>query len=201
MYRYILYSFIFFTASGCSTLVEHTSVQPGGWENNQLEKQNIRAWTVVGRLGVTTEYQSGTLDLFWKQFKNSYTIRMIAPFGQGTILIKGNKNGVHVRTKDGEHYSDSPDDFIASQLGVPLPLEGLRSWLRGLPMKAATMENPRWDDKGHLYKIVQDGWNVEMSRYKKVDQHTVPHTFHLDRDDQPELAIKMVIRRWKIDPV
>ena len=65
-------------------------------------------------------------------------------------------------------------------------------------MKNKPIIKQSWDEQGHLYKLVQDDWNIEMANYKKVGNHLLPHDFFLSRDDRPELAIRLLIKRWQI---
>jgi outer membrane lipoprotein LolB len=182
----------------CSSLPELTTTEPVDWPDTLEHRQQISSWKIQGKLGVQTEDNGGSLDLFWNQAVENYSIRLIAPMGQGTILIRGHAQGVHVKTADGEQYAEDADALLASNLGVNMPVKGLRDWLRGVPMKDKTIVRQSWDKNGQLYKLVQDGWNVEMSNYKKVGEHQLPHDFFLGRDDRPELGIRLLIRRWTI---
>ncbi len=171
---------------------------PMNWKDTVKHKQQIDSWKILGRLGVQTEDNGGSLDLFWDQKDESYSIRLIAPMGQGTILIKGNPQGALIKTADGEQYEKNVEAFLASSVGIKVPVMGLRDWLRGLPMKNKPIVTQSWDQQGHLHKLVQNGWNVEMSNYKSVGEHQLPHNFFLSRDDRPELGIRLLIRQWKL---
>jgi len=184
--------------TACSTLPELTTTTPVNWHDTLEQRQQIGSWKIQGRLGVQTEDDGGSLDLFWTQKNESYNIRLIAPMGQGTILIYGNAQGVRIRTAEGEQYSEDADALLASSLGVKVPVTGMRYWLRGLPMKNKTIVKQSWNMQGQLYKLVQDDWNVKMSNYKKVGKHQLPHDFSLSRDDRPELGIRLLIRRWTL---
>ena len=187
------------TLLSCSTLTKTTTQAPAHWQETLQHRKQIVAWKIQGKLGIQTEDNGGSLDLFWNQQRDVYQIRMIAPMGQGAVLIRGNAQGVYVKTADGtEQYSDDADVLLASSLGVDIPLAGLRDWLRGLPAKGQPASLQRWDDKGQLVKLVQNNWNIEMSDYRKVVEHKLPHSFHFGRDDRPELSIRLLIRQWKL---
>lgn len=185
----------------CSYLPELTSVMPDNWHDTVASRQQVTSWKIQGRLGVQTEDDGGSLDLFWDQKGENYSIRLIAPMGQGTILINGNAQGVRIKTAEGEQYDENADALLASSLGIKIPVTGLRDWLRGLPMNNKPIVKQRWDEQGHLYQLVQDDWNIEMSDYKKVGDHQLPHGFFLSRDDRPELAIRVLIRQWTLSEV
>jgi len=200
VYRNTLVFLCLAIIAGCSTLPELTAEKPGNWDESSEHREKISSWKLIAKLGVQTEDNGGSMDLFWTQKGETYNIRLIAPFGQGTTLIKGNANGVYVRTAEGEHYSNNPDELFAAQFGINMPVNNLRHWLRGLPVAGHAAQNLRWDENGQLYKLVQDGWNVEMSSYRKVQGYLLPHKFYLDRDDRPELGIRLLVRQWTLDP-
>ena len=182
----------------CSYLPKTTSQIPDNWSQTVAQRQQILSWKLSGRLAMQTENNGGSLDLFWSQQDDIYKIRLIAAMGQGAILIKGNAHGVTLRTNEGEAYAENADELLASNLGVSLPISGLHDWLRGVPVSSRPAQKQLWNEQGQLYKLVQDGWNIEMSDYKKVGKHILPHAFYLDRDDQPELGIRLVIRQWTL---
>ena len=186
------------TQFSCSYLSKATSQSPDNWLQTVAQRQQLSSWKLTGRLGMQTENNGGSLDLFWNQQNDVYKIRLIAAMGQGTILIQGDALGVMLRTNEGESYAENADELLASSLGVSVPLSGLHDWLRGVPAADRPVQKQLWDDHGQLHKLVQDGWNIEMSAYKKVGKHSLPHVFHLDRDDQPELEIRLMIRQWTL---
>jgi outer membrane lipoprotein LolB len=196
--RHVLILLLPVVLVSCTYLPELTTTMPGNWRDTVAHRQQISSWKIQGKLGVQTEDNGGSLDLFWNQKGESYNIRLIAPMGQDTILIKGNAQGVHIKTSDGEQYAEDADALMASSLGIKIPVTGLRDWLRGSPMKNKTIVKQSWNKQGQLYKLVQDGWNVEMSNYKKVGDYQLPHDFFLGRDDRPELGIRLLIRRWTL---
>jgi outer membrane lipoprotein LolB len=182
----------------CSYLPKTTSQMPENWLQTVAQRQQLASWKLTGRLGIQTESNGGSLDLFWNQQNEAYKIRLIAAMGQGTILIKGDAHGVMLRTDEGVTYADNADELLTSSLGVSVPLSGLHDWLRGVPVADRPVQKQLWDEQGQLYKLVQDGWTIEMSAYKKVGEYILPHDFYLSRKDQPELGIRLVIQQWTL---
>jgi outer membrane lipoprotein LolB len=183
----------------CSTLTKTTIQAPVNWQETLQNKEQILSWKIQGKLGVQTEDNGGSLDLFWNQQGDDYQIRVIAPMGQGAVLIRGDSRGVYVKTADGkEQYSDDANALLASELGVSLPLAGLRDWIRGMPAKGQVVASQEWNEKGQLVKLVQNNWHIEMSAYREVAGHILPNSFHFGRDDRPELSIRLLVRQWKL---
>lgn len=190
-----------FLIAGCSaTLPEITAVQPVDWEITAEQKNKIKQWDIKGRLGIQTKDNGGTFDLFWNQGKDKYTIRLIAPLGQGALTIEGDSGSVSVRDSQGlTHYADNSDLLIKQNLGVDLPVTSLRQWLIGLPDTKLTVESLSWNEAGQLHRLQQAGWTIELLRYKKIGEYDLPHSFVLQRDDRPALLIRLLIRQWSFD--
>lgn len=189
--------FSFFAVTACSSLQEISVVKPDGWEASVKQKQRIKNWAVTGRLGIQAEQQGGSFDLYWKQEKDSYKIRLLAPLGLGSIRILGNAKAVSFQTNQDEvFHSNDPEQLFTEQLGMDFPVSSLSSWMLGLPDKRQKVESVKWDDSGQLTFLLQAGWKIEMSRYSAVGKFKLPHFFVLQRDDRPELVIRLLIRQW-----
>ncbi len=196
--RGAVFAVLLATQFSCNYLPKATAKSPDDWLQTVAQRQQLSSWKLTGRLGMQTEDNGGSLDLFWNQQDETYKIRLIATMGQGTILIQSDGHSVMLRTSEGETYADSADELLADSLGVSVPLSGLHDWLRGVPAADRPVQKQLWDDQGRLHKLVQDGWNIEMSVYKKVGEYILPHAFYLDRDDNAELEIRLLIRQWTL---
>lgn len=170
------------------------------WETKQLERQLINAWSIEGKLGIQTETNGGSFDLYWLQNDDQFNIRLLAPLGQGTVLVDGNHEAVKIRTKDGVQYAHDVEALLANEFGVSVPVKGLRDWLRGLPISDKALSGQQWDAEGNLQHLKQDGWSVEMKSYRQVANTSLPHKFYLGRADHPELDIRLIIRQWNVSP-
>jgi outer membrane lipoprotein LolB len=126
---------------------------------------------------------------------------MIAPMGMGAAQIKGNEAGVTLKMADGrEQFSDDPDELFATMTDLELPVSGLRDWIRGMPMHDVAFNDPVWNEYNQLHKLRQMGWRVEMSKYRKVKEFELPHAFYLEREEGPELSVRLLVRRWQPQP-
>jgi outer membrane lipoprotein LolB len=183
--------------ASCAGMLPQTLQQPADWSQRLAHNSTLRSWELQGRLGIQTAKEGGSFDLLWEQTQDSYRIRLLAPMGQGAMLISGDADGVSVKTADGEERFDhDADRLFAETTGIELPLAGLKDWLRGMPMQQFAAERISWNEQGQLYRLSQDGWKVEMNRYRDVDGFELPHKFYIERDDHPELAIRLIILRW-----
>ena len=145
-----------------------------------------------------TEFEGGSFDVFWQQLADVYEIRLIAPMGQGAVHIAGDNGGVTISLADGQtEYSQDADELFAAMTGLSLPVNGLQDWLRGMPIQGEEIQNISWNEHGQLYKLEQRGWRVEMGRYKAIASYDLPHAFYLEREDSPELSVRLLVREWQ----
>jgi len=203
MFRQFLFpiaiSLVLLMLASCATVKEQITTEPAGWVAEQHKRQQIKNWEIRGRLGVQTENDGGTLDIIWKQAEQDFSIRLIAPLGAGNYLVQGNGYAAEVRYPDGQVKTvNSIDDVFTSILEVNLPVNAVKDWIRGLPAKTLSVESITWNEHGLLNTIKQSGWNVEMKKYtgKKI---LLPHAIYISRDENTELDIRLVLRRWLID--
>ena len=187
--------------TSCATVHEQTVVkqEPDGWKAEQQKRQQINAWEIRGRLGIQTETDGGTLDIIWKQSDQDFSIRLIAPFGAGNYLVQGDDTLTEIRYPDGKvEMVSNVDDVFSSVLKVNLPVNAVKDWIRGLPAKSLPVDNISWNQQGLLHTVQQSGWNVELKKYagKKI---LLPYSIYLTRDDNEELDIRLVLRRWLVD--
>ncbi len=174
-------------------------VQPADWPVSRQQRQAIHSWELRGRLGIQTEHNGGSLDINWKQDNNDYVIRMIAPMGQGMYLISGDMQSARIKLPNGKtRIIENPDAMFESALGVKLPVAALRDWVRGIPASSLAVDFIKWDEQGLLHIVDQDGWHVEMSN-NIGDTIALPYKIYINREDNPDLDIRLVLRQWMVD--
>ena len=202
LYRDVVYLALAVAAAtflnACTYTVEQQTVEPEGWQKRIEHNSTINGWTLQARLGIQSETEGGSFDLFWDETPAAYTMRMIAPMGMGAAQITGNEAGVTLKMADGrEQFSDDPDELFATMTGLALPVSGLRDWIRGMPMHDVAFSDPVWNENNQLHKLKQMGWRVEMNKYRKVNEFELPHAFYLEREEGSELSVRLLVRRWQ----
>ena len=196
--RYLLVSILISILAACASISEQVLERPADWEARLQRHQQINDWMIKARLGVQSETEGGSFDVFWQQIADTYDIRLIAPMGQGAVLISGDNAGVTISLADGQtEYSQDADQLFTSMTGLSLPVNGLQDWLRGMPIQGEEIHNISWNEHGQLYKFEQRGWRVEMNRYKIIAGYELPHAFYLEREDRPELSVRLLVREWQ----
>ncbi len=158
--------------------------------------QALNAWQLVGRLGVTTEREGWQATLDWRQTEDRYAIRIIGPFGQGTVELTGSGDFVVLRDSEGQSVvSDDPESLLFGQLGVKVPVEALRYWVLGLP--APGPGTPVLDAYGRLARLAQGGWTIEFLDYAPEGQVELPGRIFVRND---AARVRLVISRWELFP-
>ena len=196
--RFLLLYLLISILGACASLTEQVVESPADWEDRLQQLQQIDNWTIKARLGVQTETEGGSFDVFWQQQADRYDIRLVAPMGQGAVHIVGDDGGVTISLADGRsEYSDNAEQLFQAMTGLSLPVNGLRDWLRGIPIQHEAIQNISWNENGQLYKIEQTGWRVEMGRYKVIADHVLPHAFYLGQEQRPELSVRLLVREWQ----
>jgi outer membrane lipoprotein LolB len=197
--RYLVVCILLPVLASCASISEQIRHQPADWDARVERHSQINHWTIKARLGVQTETEGGSFDVFWQQSADVYDIRLVAPMGQGAVHIEGDRDGVTISLADGQsEYARDAETLFASMTGLSLPVNGLHDWLRGMPIQGEKTEKTRWNENGQLYKFEQRGWRVEMNRYSKVAGYELPHAFYLEREDRPDLSVRMLVREWRL---
>jgi outer membrane lipoprotein LolB len=197
--RYLVVCILLPVLASCASISEQIRHQPADWDARVERHNQINHWTIKARLGVQTETEGGSFDVFWQQSADVYDIRLVAPMGQGAVHIEGDRDGVTISLADGQsEYARDAETLFASMTGLSLPVNGLHDWLRGMPIQGEKTDKTRWNENGQLYKFEQRGWRVEMNRYSKVADYELPHAFYLEREDRPDLSVRMLVREWRL---
>ena len=202
--RVAFFSAVFLLAS-CASInpqVEEKEPEfkvPADWAYEQEQRKKISQWEVRGRLGIQSEYNGGSLDIIWKQAGDDFSMRLIAPLGAGSYLIQGDKTVAEIRFPDGKKKMiNSIEEVFASAFDIDLPASALIDWVRGIPASALSLEKIDWNEQGLMKYAEQSGWNINISKYAG-DKMEMPHAIYLTRDDNTELDIRLLLRRWLLD--
>lgn len=149
----------------------------------------------TGRFSVTVKAFSGVPDAVqggfsWRDSGSMLTLDLANPLGstlaritvQDGIAVLTHSNGV-------QEYADDADGLAEKALGSPVPVSGLRDWLRGQTGPAPAHEQ-HTDDTGRLTAFTQDGWRVRLSRYDSQG----PTVLQMNRRDaQRDVSVRLVV--------
>ena len=168
---------------------------------------DLTDWTLAGRLGVT-QSETGcsaadcrkkgwSASLRWEQHGDDYQLDLVGPLGQGRIRVNGTAQGVTLTNADGEKLNaNSADELVYRAVGMPVPVQGLQYWIRGLPdpARASRVEkNPA----GQISRLEQDSWLVDIPQYRQVATLNLPRKLNATQNN---ISVKLVINNWDIAP-
>ncbi|MCW8935985.1 MAG: lipoprotein insertase outer membrane protein LolB [Gammaproteobacteria bacterium] len=186
--------------SACTTIQEKDqTTEPASWKQQQKTLGQLQSWAINGRISVQTEIEGGQADYLWQQHnKTDYDIRLQAPMGAGTTLIEGRLTGVSLKTSSGDELFDTDVDKLMLRLnGWPVPVSGLQYWVKGLPAPGSPFEINKWNKTGLPAVMLQDGWRIELRKYKKVGELNLPGKLFINRQNGEEVDVRLIIRQWQ----
>lgn len=180
----------------CSTAPRiDADLKPQLWLEHQLKINSITSWNINGRLAVKNDKDSGTATLLWNQSFANYELRVIAPLGQGTYILKGTRDGVIMQGPDNKFsMAMTAEQLLYEQLGWKLHLNGLKYWIRGVPEPYMSFSALVLDEQGRLTHMKQSGFDIKITRYTDHNGFSLPEKLVIESED---IRVKLVIQDWK----
>jgi outer membrane lipoprotein LolB len=170
------------------------AVSEASWLARQAALETLTHWRVQGRIAVRSASEGWTAHFDWSQRGDEYLVRVRGPFGQGAVELHGDGLGVWLkRTDQPPVFAQNPEVLLERETGWQLPVAGLSSWLRGLPVPGG-QPTIAWDAQGRLLQIEQDGWQISYSRYLAQGELQLPEKLRMQRDS---LQVKFIIDGWQ----
>jgi len=168
------------------------------WDNNKLRLEQLQVWKLNGRIGIQLKKESGSASLSWEQNGQDYLIRIIAPFGRGTIELHGNSAGVTMRDANNQILqARHPETLLQAYLGWQVPLTGLNYWVRGIPDPESEIKTLVLDGNARIRQLSQGDWQVSYTSYMQKGQLSLPGKLALENQS---LKVKLTIRQWDLSP-
>lgn len=187
-----------FVLSGCASRVpvpsdDHRTTL---WERNKRELQSMENWSMKGRIAMRVEKDGWSASLHWQQTRQDYLLRLIAPLGQGVYELRGNQDGVQLKTaKDGVLRAQDPESLLQQNLGWQVPVSGLQYWVRGLPQPGVAIEGLQLDGKGRLSELAQNGWRISYKSFLSEVDYDLPKKLSLQNG---KVTLRFSIKGWDI---
>ncbi len=199
--RTCLLTIVFCLLQACSTVSRVTL--PGStaqkWAQYQLEAGRINSWHLHGRAAIFVDDEVHNIGIRWRRNGEEFVIVLEAPFGQGVVRLessRGTSYPVKLSLSDGRVvYAENAESALRDAVGFAIPLKGLESWIRGLPMKKSPYSTEQGDD-GRLKSLSQNDWQINYLDYfdRAGENSGLPARMYLKHD---RLALKLVIEHWQ----
>jgi outer membrane lipoprotein LolB len=187
-------------AAACAELPSTGSLEDAhaqSWEARRAALDRVRRWSLYGRIAIQTEQEGWTAGLRWFQREDSYYLRVMAPFGQGTYELERHPRAVVMRTANNKVLTaDDPETLMRENLGWSIPVEGLHYWLRGIPDPRSPIATLSLDNKGRMTDMEQAGWRIQVRSYMHTgDLLELPAMLFLYA---PRVQVRLAVQRWEI---
>ena len=198
IFKFLFTLFIIFNLSSCAI----SSSKIEALSNNSFYKntdniKNLNSWKIQGVIGIRYNSKAQSANYIWAQDKNKFDINLYGPLGIGAVDIKGNKNEVTLINSKGVTKSKNVEELLFSQLGWIVPVDGMKSWIKGIP----TNKNYKGTKNSNnlFYNLKQNGWNIKIKDYVLVDdKYPLPTKITMTRGD---LWVKLIIKSWKVNNI
>jgi outer membrane lipoprotein LolB len=165
------------------------------WDARVSAVSQIREWSLTARLALRSGDRGWNAGLRWAQSDDRFEVEFTGPLGQGSGKLIGGPHGVLFRGSDGgEIVSGDAESLVRDQLGVQLPVGGLRYWVLGIPRPRSRYQK-RLTEDGRLQELKQDGWRVRFLRYANIADVALPAKIEFEYGD---LRVRMVVDRWRL---
>lgn len=137
------------------------AVAEGAQRSREAALASRDHWTLQAHIGVTTERDSGSGDLEWRQDGEAYSFVVRAPITGKTWKLAGDARGATLEGVGPQARFDADvQNLLRDQVGWDVPLASLRAWVFGL-RAAAPAARAQYDDRELPALIEQGGWRVE----------------------------------------
>jgi outer membrane lipoprotein LolB len=162
---------------------------------SDLASARYANWQIRGRVSLVKGNEGWHASLNWHEDAGRYRLDLSGPLGQGALRLEGDAGGVRLQTADGRDYlARDADSLVRSATGWPLPVAGIRYWVRGVPVpgQPAAMKT---DADGRPVSLAQSGWDIRYDRFQDVDGRAWPTRLQLTTDD---LSVRLVVDEWTL---
>ena len=182
--------------SGCtSNFKEYTSEQSPKVLREKLYQ--IENFQLSGKLGFRNAQEAFSIAVNdWKQTADRYELQLSSTFlGLGSVTIAGSPSWIEIQESGEEPLqSPYPNEALTELLGMPLPVQRIRYWIRGIPAPQSAAKETK-NELGLVSKIIQDNWVIELDRYHDVNGLPLPGRIKINRDDT---RITLAVTQWSI---
>jgi len=117
-------------------------------------------WEMTGRMALKTATQGWSADLHWIQRRDVSEVIIQGPLGLGRVVLRWTATAVTVDSAQGvtTYAWDDPalQQFMRTQLLIPLPLASLPYWFRG-------ERDPQLEGESRADGFSQAGWDVHLT--------------------------------------
>lgn len=158
--------------------------------------QAIRGFEISGELGVVDRHRGFSGSFYWRDQRGRNLLVVTAPLGSGGFRLSGHPGHWRLVTSRGRTLSvrHCLRCVLAHWFAVPVPIQSLGYWVRGLPDPGIPAREIR-DSKGRLRHLAQEDWHLLFEHYGQVAGLPVPTSLILR---YRSARIHLLVDRWTV---
>lgn len=161
------------------------------WQARRQKLLKISHWSLRARVGSAGIFGwSGSVN--WHQRGSFFDVLVSGPLGIGGMHIQGTPHAAIIRARGKTYTTDQPEVFLEKNLGVSLPVDGLRYWTLGVPVPGSPAR-VHVDQKGRVVRMHQNGWTLTYRDYIRACGYYLPRRLSAKRKN---VHLKMVVEKW-----
>ena len=146
---------------------------------------------VSGRLSAKRGSEGAAANFDWMHEPGRDAIALATPMGTTLARLERDASGATLNRPDRPPERAADVSTLADRvLALPLPVESLAWWIRGVPHPGSAHAIER-DDAGRARVLRQDGWAIV---YSYADGATRPRVVIAS---YPELEVRVVVDEWR----
>jgi outer membrane lipoprotein LolB len=145
--------------------------------------------SLVARQGLAEPKQiSGRF--VWTETERRTQVDLLGPLGEIVARLNVGAYMSELQSKQGIETATTPEQLLQKYFGAPLPVAGLRFWLRG--------QDKNGQRRAPL-GFEEDGWRMEYTQMF-TDESQLPRIIRLERlsgNEGATVEIRLVIDQWR----
>ena len=167
-------------------------------ERWQARKQHLagqRQWSARGKVAYRLPDAAGSTSLSWRQRDTQSRLRLAGPLGVGRTEIANEGAWLRVR-RDGveRRYPADAAPWLPGGALLPIPVDSVRFWLRGVPDPALPVDNLTLEE-GRALGFSQSGWSIRYDTYAVTQGLEMPTRLSLHAP-AAQLTLQLILRQW-----
>jgi len=154
--------------TACATPPPITPPDAQAAQSGVLSRTGRFALQVDEGMGKTQAVQGG---LAWYDMaRNGLALDLNSPLGAALARVEVDASGIATLTESNgaQTVAESADDLVAQVLGSPIPVAGLRYWLRGQLAPQPAAQDLQRDSAGRPLAFSQAGWKVRITEFDTI---------------------------------
>jgi len=190
------------TLTGCAQFTSSTSdtlpsVSNLSWQQHQQRIQELKDWSISGKLAIFLEDDRQSANIFWQQQSNNYNIQLTTFIGTQVLQVTKNEQGIKIIDNDDQVFTGQDTNTLIKQIapGIDLPIKELQQWIKGNPVNASYQLNQQLQVE-ELLGFDQSGasWEVKYQDYQPYSEYYLPKKIELTREG---IRLKISISQWQ----